>query len=97
MKQPLKPHLTRSLKELHLPAFAQRYEHRSVLVTSNLAFSQWERIFKDPMTAAAAIDRLVHHSAILELNLPSYRMAQAQQQHGVLKHEAAENGAAAMT
>ena len=39
--------------------------------------SQWERIFKDPMTTAAAIDRLVHHSVILELNLPSYRLEQS--------------------
>ena len=47
------------------------------MVTSNLAFSEWEKIFKDPMTTAAAIDRLVHHSIILELNLPSYRLEQA--------------------
>ena len=53
---------------------ADRYERGSVMLTSNLPFSQWERIFKDPMTTAAAIDRLVHHSIILELNLPSYRL-----------------------
>lgn len=52
---------------------AERYERGSVMVTSNLPFSKWERIFKDPMTTAAAIDRLVHHSIILELNVPSYR------------------------
>jgi DNA replication protein DnaC len=40
-------------------------------------FSKWELIFKDPMTTAAAIDRLVHHSIILELNLPSYRLETA--------------------
>ena len=56
---------------------AERYERGSVLLTSNLPFSQWEGIFKDPMTTAAAIDRLVHHSVIVELNLPSYRMEQA--------------------
>ena len=56
---------------------AERYERGSVLVTSNLAFSQWEQIFKDPMTTAAAIDRLVHHSVIVELNIPSYRVEQA--------------------
>jgi DNA replication protein DnaC len=49
-----------------------------VLLTSSLVFSEWERIFKDPMTTAAAIDRLVHHSVTLELNLPSYRMEAAQ-------------------
>lgn len=56
---------------------AERYEQGSVMITSNLAFSKWERIFKDPMTTAAAIDRVVHHSVILELNIPSYRMEQA--------------------
>jgi len=44
------------------------------MLTSNLPFSKWEQIFKDPMTTAAAIDRLVHHSIILELNLPSYHL-----------------------
>ena len=56
---------------------AERYERGSVLITSNLPFSKWELIFKDAMTTAAAIDRLVHHSVILELNLPSYRVEQA--------------------
>jgi len=63
--------------EVLFTLLAHRYEHRSVLLTSNLVFSQWEKIFKDPMTTAAAIDRLVHHSIILELNLPSYRMEAA--------------------
>jgi DNA replication protein DnaC len=56
---------------------SHRYESRSVLLTSNLVFSQWETIFKDPLTTAAAIDRLVHHSVILELNVASYRMEAA--------------------
>ncbi|MBI3658549.1 MAG: ATP-binding protein [Acidobacteria bacterium] len=64
--------------EVLFTLLAHRYEHRSVLLTSNLVFSQWEKIFKDPMTTAAAIDRLVHHSVILELNLSSYRMEAAQ-------------------
>jgi DNA replication protein len=54
-----------------------RYEQRSVVITSNLVFSQWNQVFKDEMTTAAAIDRLVHHATILELNAPSYRVAQA--------------------
>jgi DNA replication protein DnaC len=57
---------------------AERYEQGSVMITSNLPFSKWEKIFKDPMTTAAAIDRVVHHSVILELNVPSYRMESAQ-------------------
>ena len=52
---------------------AERYERRSVVVTSNLVFSQWDRIFKDPMTTAAAIDRVVHHALILELTGKSKR------------------------
>ena len=56
---------------------AERYERGSVILTSNLPFSGWESIFKDPMTTAAAIDRLVHHSVILELNVASYRAEQA--------------------
>jgi DNA replication protein DnaC len=63
---------------------AERYERGSVLVTSNLAFSQWEQIFKDPMTTAAAIDRLVHHSVIVELNVPSYRAEAAKKTKGGL-------------
>jgi DNA replication protein DnaC len=69
--------------EVLFTLLAHRYESRSVLLTSNLLFSQWEQIFKDPMTTAGAIDRLVHHSVILELNLPSYRMEAAQKKRGV--------------
>ncbi len=68
---------SREEMEVLFTLLAHRYEHRSVLITSNLVFSQWERIFKDPMTTAAAIDRLVHHSVILELNLSSFRMETA--------------------
>jgi DNA replication protein DnaC len=60
----------------------------SVMLTSNLPFSQWESIFKDPMTTIAAIDRLVHHSVILELNLPSYRLEESKKQGKAQKTEA---------
>lgn len=63
--------------EVLFTLLAERYERGSVLISSNLPFSKWESIFKDAMTTAAAIDRLVHHSVILELNLPSYRVEQA--------------------
>jgi DNA replication protein DnaC len=69
---------SRDEMEVLFTLLAHRYENRSVLLTSNLVFSQWEKIFKDPMTTAAAIDRLVHHSTILELNLLSYRVEAAQ-------------------
>jgi len=55
----------------------ERYERRSVVITSNLVFKQWDRIFKDPMTTAAAIDRLVHHAVILELTGKSRRGEEA--------------------
>ena len=60
--------------EVLFALLADRYERGSVLLTSNLPFSKWEAIFKDPMATAAAIDRVVHHSVILELNLASYRL-----------------------
>lgn len=66
--------------EVLFTLLAERYERGSVMITSNLPFSKWEAIFKDPMTTAAAIDRLVHHSVILELNVPSYRVEQAKKE-----------------
>lgn len=66
--------------EVLFTLLAERYERGSVMITSNLAFSQWERIFRDPLMTSAAIDRIVHHSVILELNLPSYRMDAAKKQ-----------------
>lgn len=75
---------SREEMEVLFTLLADRYERASVLITSNLPFSQWESIFKDPMTTAAAIDRLVHHCVILELNLPSYRAEQAQVRSGKL-------------
>lgn len=57
--------------------FAERYERRSIMITSNLVFSKWDQLFKDTMTTTAAIDRLVHHARILELNAESYRVEHA--------------------
>jgi DNA replication protein DnaC len=64
--------------EVLFTLLAERYERRSTVITSNLVFSQWEQIFKNPLTTAAAIDRVVHHSAILEFNVSSYRTEEAQ-------------------
>lgn len=58
---------------------AERYERRSLMITSNLVFKEWGKIFKDPMTTAAAIDRLVHHCTILELDNESYRAKEAKE------------------
>ena len=68
---------SREEMEVLFSLLAERYERGSIILTSNLPFSKWEKIFKDPMTAAAVIVRLVHHSIILELNLPSYRLEQS--------------------
>jgi DNA replication protein DnaC len=69
---------SREEMEVLFTLLAERYERGSVLLTSNLPFSKWEQIFKDPMTTAAAIDRLVHHSVVIELNIRSYRLETAE-------------------
>ncbi len=71
---------------------AERYERRSLVVTSNIVFSQWEEIFQSPMATAAAIDRIVHHSAILEFDVGSYRTAEAKAMQIAPKSQAAKSG-----
>jgi DNA replication protein DnaC len=68
---------TRDDMEVVFTLLAERYERGSVLMTSNLVFSKWEGIFKDAMMTVAAIDRLVHHCVVVELNIPSYRAEEA--------------------
>ena len=63
--------------EVLFTLMAERYERRSLVITSNLVFSEWDRIFKNPMTTAAAIDRLVHHATILEIDRDSIRAEEA--------------------
>jgi DNA replication protein DnaC len=65
--------------EVLFTLMAERYERRSLVITSNLVFGEWDRIFKNPMTTAAAIDRLVHHSVILEFNNKSRRAEVAEE------------------
>ena len=71
--------------EVLFTLLAERYERRSVMITSNLVFSQWDKIFKDAMTTAAAIDRLVHHSIILEVTGDSYRNEAAKKRAALAK------------
>jgi DNA replication protein DnaC len=60
--------------EVLFTLLSERYERKSVVITTNLVFSDWTRIFKDPLTTMAAIDRVVHHSVILDLmGVESYR------------------------
>jgi DNA replication protein DnaC len=63
--------------EVLFTLMAERYERRSLIITSNLVFSEWDRIFKSPMTTAAAIDRLVHHAVIIEIERGSVRAEEA--------------------
>jgi DNA replication protein DnaC len=72
---------SRDEMEVLFTLLAERYERRSVIITSNLVFSQWDQIFKDPMTTAAAIDRVVHHSTIVEFGkeIASHRAKEAAQ------------------
>ena len=60
---------------------AERYERRSVMISSNLVFSKWDQIFKDAMTTMAAIDRLVHHAIILEFTGESIRTQKAKEKN----------------
>jgi DNA replication protein DnaC len=69
---------SRDEMEVLFTFLAERYERRTVIITSNLVFSEWDRIFKDPMTTAAAIDRLVHHAIVLEMTGKSIRVEHAQ-------------------
>lgn len=81
----------RDQMEVLFTLFAQRYERRSVVITSNLVFSQWDRIFKDPMTTAAAIDRLVHHAVILEMTGPSHRSEEARKRSSIAARKEADD------
>lgn len=81
--------------EVLFTLFAERYERRSMVITSNLVFSQWDQIFKNPMTTAAAIDRIVHHATILEFKVASYRTEQARKRVGTSDYVADEGKAPA--
>jgi len=76
---------SREEMEVLFTFLAERYERRSVVITSNLIFSEWGQIFKDPLTTAAAIDRVVHHSLIVEFGkeVASYRAREAARRNRV--------------
>jgi len=80
---------TRAEMEVLFTFLAERYERRSVVITSNLVFSQWDQIFKDPLTTAAAIDRVVHHSRIIEFgaDMASVRAEHAAQRQLALAQD----------
>jgi len=70
---------SREEMEVLFTFLAERYERRSLMISSNLVFSKWDQIFKDPMTTMAAVDRLVHHSIILEFSGDSLRIRRAKE------------------
>ncbi len=76
---------TREEMEVLFTFLAERYERRSVMITSNLLFSEWDQIFKNPLTTAAAIDRVVHHSIIVEFgpDVTSRRAEEAAQRNNL--------------
>ncbi len=57
---------------------SERYERRSIVLTCNQPFQQWDQIFEDKHMAIAAVDRLIHHGTILELSAESYRKREAE-------------------
>ena len=68
---------SRDEMEVLFTLLADRYERKSLMISSNLVFSKWGQIFKEPMTTMAAVDRLVHHSTILEFSGDSIRAKEA--------------------
>jgi DNA replication protein DnaC len=82
---------TREEMEVFFSFLSERYERRSIMITSNLVFSEWEKIFKDPMTAAAAIDRVIHHSVILEVTASDSWRASLAERRAQEANTAAEN------
>ena len=76
--------------EILFTLLAERYERRSVFITSNLIFAHWDRIFRDQMATAAAIDRLVHHSVLLEFDVPSFRTEHAKRRGKATPRQAAD-------
>lgn len=85
---------SRQEMEVLFTFLAERYERRSVMITSNLVFSEWDQIFKDPLTTAAAIDRVVHHSIIIEFGkeIPSLRAQEAARRNQIAFNARAELG-----
>jgi len=77
---------SREEMEVLFTFLAERYERRTVVITSNLVFSEWNQIFKDPLTTAAAIDRVVHHSLIIEFgkDVKSVRAEEAARRNGIV-------------
>ena len=82
----------RAEMEVLFALLAERYERKSVMITSNLVFSKWDQIFKDPMTTAAAIDRVVHHAVVLEFTGPSVRAEVAEQRAAKAKGGSGNTG-----
>jgi len=73
---------SREEMEVLFTFLAERYERRSVFISSNLVFSKWDQIFKDPMTTMAAVDRLVHHAIIVEFDGDTQRVPRQRDKGG---------------
>ena len=75
----------RSGAELLFQVFADRYERSSLLITSNLPFSEWQQVFQGERMTAALLDRLTHHCEIFEMNGESYRFRESMKQKRTTK------------
>jgi DNA replication protein DnaC len=78
--------------EVLFTLLAERYERKSIAFTTNLKFSEWNQIFKDPMTTAAAVDRVVHHSVVLNFTGPSFRQEEAERRAAEAAKEQRKRG-----
>ncbi len=78
---------SREEMEVLFTLIAERYERGSLMLSSNLTFAKWEQIFRDPMTAMAAVDRLVQHAIILHFDGDSLRAKLAQKNQNLENQE----------
>lgn len=77
--------LDRTAATLLFQLIVRRYEKGSLIVTSNLSFSSWDQVFGDPVLATAVLDRLLHHSHILNIKGDSFRLKE-KKRAGLLTH-----------
>ena len=71
---------------------AERYERKSIAITANQPFSGWDHVFAETAMTLAAVDRLVHHSNIFELNVESFRRRSAQQERAPVEQRTKSKG-----
>ena len=71
--------------DLFFQFISQRYERRSLLITTNLAYSEWEQVFQNPLTTAAAVDRIIHNCETFNIKGDSWRAEEAKKRANATK------------